>query len=82
MLVTLLVLSLFHIFIHSTIIESFITFLGVFIFTLYLLYDLNLLYNREYDEFDPIIVAINIYLDIVNMFLYILQCLSGNASDN
>ena len=82
MLATLLVLSLFQIFIHSTIMESFITFLGVFVFTLYLLYDLNLLYNREYDEFDPIMVAIDIYLDIINMFLYILQCISGSSSDN
>ena len=82
MLATLLVLSLFQLFIHSSIMESFITFFGVFVFTLYLLYDLNLLYNREYDEFDPIMIAIDIYLDIINMFLYILQCLSGTSSDN
>ena len=52
----------------------FIAIIGSGLFSVYLLYDLNKLYNRV-DEFemDPLIVAIDIYLDIINMFLYMLE---------
>ena len=44
----------------------FIAIIGCGVFSVYLLYDLNKLYYRV-DEFerDPLIVAIDIYLDII-----------------
>lgn len=76
MLCGLLIISLLQTFIHSTILGLFIAITGVGLFSLYLLYDLNRLYNNpnEYEE-DPILIAISIYLDIINLFIYILECI-------
>jgi FtsH-binding integral membrane protein len=76
----ILVLTILQYFIHSTIMAMFISIFGILIFSTYLLYDLNRLYNRDDYEDDPILAAINIYLDIINLFLYILQFLqlTGN----
>ncbi len=70
----LIVLSIIQIFVQSSIMALFIGIVGSGLFSVYLLYDLNKLYNRV-DEFerDPLIVAIDIYLDIINMFLYMLE---------
>ena len=56
----------------------------VVLFTLYLLYDLNQLYNGNSEQFydNPILVAVTIYLDIMNIFLYMLQILGICESDN
>ena len=77
----IIVLSILQYFIHSTIMAYFISMAGIIIFSLYLLYDLNRLYNEDDFEDDPIIAAINIYLDIINLFLYILQFL-GLINEN
>ncbi|CAM9321994.1 unnamed protein product [Ectocarpus sp. 12 AP-2014] len=48
---------------------------GAIIFSLYILYDTSLLMNHlGYDEY--IIASISLYLDILNLFLYILRLLS------
>ncbi|CAM9897578.1 unnamed protein product [Pylaiella littoralis] len=50
---------------------------GAIIFSLYILYDTSLLMNHlGYDEY--IIASIRLYLDILNLFLYILRLLSRN----
>ena len=73
-LMGIIVISIFQIFIQSTILAICLAIIGTILFTLYLLYDLNRLYNRtEEFETDPLVAAISIYLDIINMFLYILQ---------
>jgi protein lifeguard len=49
---------------------------GAMLFTLFILYDTSLLMHRlSPDEY--IFAAINLYLDILNLFLYILQILSN-----
>tara|TARA_B100000035_G_scaffold265551_1_gene237950 strand:+ start:984 stop:1829 length:846 start_codon:yes stop_codon:yes gene_type:complete len=56
--------------------------IGIVIFTLYLIYDFNRLEkamargDRSWGT--AIDIAVNIYLDIVNLFLYILEALSEN----
>ena len=50
--------------------------LGVVIYGFYLIYDVQLLMNNKrfkYSEDDYIIAAINIYLDILLIFLKILE---------
>ena len=55
---------------------------GIVIFTLYLIYDFNRLEKAmaQGDESwgTAVDLAVNIYLDIVNLFLYILEALSEN----
>ena len=55
--------------------------LGVFIYGFYLIYDTQLIMGRfgnEYAIDDYIIAALNIYIDIIQMFLYILSLLNRN----
>jgi len=55
---------------------------GVLLYSIYLIYDTQLIIGKfekiEYDIDDYIIAAINIYLDVLNIFLYLLQILGGN----
>ena len=78
----LVVLSIMQIFIQSSIMALFIAIIGCGVFSVYLLYDLNKLYYSV-DEFerDPLIVAIDIYLDIINLFIYILELLRDCRDD-
>ena len=75
-LIALLITGIFQMFVMSKLLNTIVGFLGTLIFSGYLLYDVNQLYIDEdkYND-DPIICAINIYLDIINIFLYILECL-------
>lgn len=56
--------------------------IGIVIFTLYLIYDFNRLEKamaRGDESWGTAVdIAVNIYLDIVNLFLYILEALSEN----
>jgi len=49
---------------------------GVILFALWIVYDTHMLSEKlSYDE--HILGAINLYLDFINFFLFILQCISG-----
>jgi FtsH-binding integral membrane protein len=57
---------------------------GVFVYSLYLLYDTQLIFGKvgvEYSVDDYIIAALNIYLDIIQIFIYLLE-IFGRLSDN
>jgi FtsH-binding integral membrane protein len=48
----------------------------VIIYSLYLVYDTQLMigkFDNEYSVDDYVFAAINIYLDIINLFIYILR---------
>lgn len=81
-LLMVITISVLNIFIRSTFVENCITVLSVILFTVILVYDLNRLYNgaEEAEYADPLIAAINIYLDIINLFLNLLR-LYGNNND-
>jgi len=52
---------------------------GAIIFSLYIIFDTYMLINKfGYDDY--ILAAINLYLDIINLFLYILSLLSSSSS--
>ena len=53
----------------------------VVIYSIYLLYDTQLImgkFGNEYSIDDYIFAALNLYLDIINLFLYILQILGAS----
>jgi len=55
--------------------------IGVILFSIYLIFDTQLILGRfgnEYSIDDYIIAALNIYLDIIQLFLYILSLLRRN----
>lgn len=82
LVIALIMTGIFQLFIMSTILNTIIGFLGTIVFSGYLLYDVNQLYSNE-DKYtdDPIISAINIYLDIINIFIYIIQCMECGNQD-
>ena len=53
---------------------------GILLFCGYLLFDVSNLVH-DYTPDDYILVAVNIYLDILNIFLYILACLSAGSNN-
>lgn len=56
-----------------------IDFLGIMVFGMYILYDFDSISNRtDYKPEDWAIVTLELYLDIVNLFLQILKFLSDN----
>jgi FtsH-binding integral membrane protein len=81
-LIITITISILNTFIQSTFIENCIAVVSVIVFSLLLIYDLNRLYNgaEEAEYADPLMAAINIYLDIINLFLNLLR-LFGNNSD-
>ena len=60
----------------------FISAFGVILFSIYLIYDTQMIVggkNRKYkiDEDSYILAAVVLYLDIINLFIYILQMMGG-----
>lgn len=67
-----------QIFIHSTGFELIISFGGAFVFCLFILYDTQLMMQHLSAE-EYILATINLYLDIVNLFIYILRILQATS---
>lgn len=84
-LMIVITLGIINIFVKSSMLQLCIAAVSVVIFTALLLFDLNRLYNGreldDYEEPDPLLSAINIYLDIINLFLNLLQLFGGNSTD-
>jgi len=54
---------------------------GIAVFGLYLIYDTQLIlrnFNLKYSIDDYIIAALNLYIDIIEIFIYILKCIKNN----
>ena len=84
-LMIIIIMSVINIFVKTTFLKLIIAIASVIVFTALLLYDLNRLYSGAEQEdiilSDPLIAAINIYLDIINIFLSLLQILNGGNSN-
>ena len=57
--------------------------LGALIFSIYLIYDTQLVIGKgtfSYSLDDAYLAAIQLYLDVINLFLFILQILGGGGN--
>ena len=58
---------------------------GALIFSLYIIYDTQLMMGGKHEyALDPeeyVFASLNIYLDVINLFLYILMIVGGSRSD-
>ena len=58
---------------------------GALIFSLYIIYDTQLMMGGKHKySLDPeeyIFAALNIYLDVINLFMYILMIVGGSSDD-
>ena len=80
-LIALVICELFNKFLFKTKRSRLLkTYAGIVIFTLYLIFDFSILEERIADGDESwgtaVQIAVNIYLDIINLFLYILQALA------
>lgn len=80
-LLILVLASIVGLFVHATILQTAICAGGVFIFSGYVLYDIQLMKSGYLSEEDVPMMVLSLFLDWINLFLYILQ-LIGIASDN
>lgn len=84
-LISLVIMSLINMFIGAPMLYWAVTILGVVIFSALIAYDVNKIRNMAYEIADGdneiigklgIIGALNLYLDFINLFLYILRIFS------
>lgn len=74
-LIGVIVLSIINIFIGSSIFSLFISIITVVLFSFYIVMDTQ---EVLYTDVDPLMAACNIYLDILNLFISLLNILSYN----
>ena len=76
-LLILMFMGIIQFFLNDSVYNFVYSGLGAFIFSLYLIYDVQLIssgnHKNELSPDDYIYGALSIYLDIINLFLYILQ---------
>eukprot|EP00057_Strongylocentrotus_purpuratus_P020297 XP_011674771.1 PREDICTED: protein lifeguard 4 [Strongylocentrotus purpuratus] len=76
-LMILIVGGLLQIFIpHSDMLELVIAIGGAIVFSLFLIYDIHMIMHKLSPE-EYIMASINLYLDLINLFLYILRILNS-----
>lgn len=80
-LIALLLASIVGIFVQATILQTAICAGGIFIFSGYVLYDIQVMQSGYVTEDDVPMMVLSLFLDWINLFLYILQ-LFGLLSDN
>lgn len=80
-LFSLIILGIINIFVRSSWLQMAYSYAGVVVFTGYLLYDFDLLKKMVNSDSwsDAVIITVNIYLDIVNLFLDLLYILSESS---
>ena len=81
-LIGLIVMGILNIFIQNSVLEIVIASFGAIIFSCYIVYDTQLIVGGahtkyQYDIDDYVFAAITLYLDIVNLFLYLLSLIGG-----
>ena len=54
---------------------------GAVLFSLWILYDTSAVTRQYYQANDVVGAVLNLYLDILNLFLFLLQILSGRSKD-
>ena len=77
-LVVLLIASLINVFVASAAASMWIAAIGVMIFAGLLVFDTwRIVRSGQYGQDDYVLAAVNIYLDLMNMFLFIVSLLGG-----
>lgn len=81
-LVVLFIASLINLFVQSAAAGIWIAAIGVMVFAGLLVFDTwRLLRSGQYGQDDYVTAAVSIYLDLLNMFLFILSLLTGRSRE-
>jgi len=79
-LMVLIIFGIVTIFWRNPIVQLIYACLGALLFSIYLIYDTQLVVGKgtfSYSLDDAYLAAIQLYLDVINLFLFILQILGG-----
>jgi len=77
-LIVLLVASLLNFFFQSVAVGLFLSAIGVFVFSGLLVFDTwRIVRSGTYGQDDYVFAAVTIYLDLLNLFMFILSLLGG-----
>mmetsp|Transcript_11446 Transcript_11446/g.24601 ORF Transcript_11446/g.24601 Transcript_11446/m.24601 type:complete len:247 (-) Transcript_11446:327-1067(-) len=85
LLITLLAASIIQMFLHVQWLHLAICTGGAALFSVYLIFDLQLIMGNSEVSIGPdeyVLAALNLYLDILNIFLYILQLVNELSKNN
>lgn len=75
-LIVIVIASLINLFLGNPLLQVIISAVGAIVFSLYIAYDTQNIIRGRYDS--PIMAAISLYLDVLNLFISLLQLLSIN----
>jgi protein lifeguard len=78
----LIITGILNIFIQNSVLQLICSGIGAILFSCYIVYDTQLIVGGKhrkysYDEKDYVFAAITLYLDIINLFLYMLDLVGG-----
>jgi len=77
-LIVLLVASVLNFFFQSVVVGLFLSAIGVFVFSGLLVFDTwRIIRSGAYGQDDYVFAAVTIYLDLLNLFMFILSLLGG-----
>ena len=79
-------IGIVNIFFHNTIIQNIISGGGALIFACFIVFDMQMILGQKHIKYkysidDYILAAMSLYLDVINMFLYIIEFLTLTSSD-
>tara|TARA_Y100000589_G_scaffold329762_2_gene377346 strand:- start:1725 stop:2300 length:576 start_codon:yes stop_codon:yes gene_type:complete len=79
-LVAIIIVNILNIWIQNTVLHTIMSCFGAILFSFYIIYDTQLIIGGkhkkyQYDIDDYVFATITLYLDIINLFLYILKLL-------
>lgn len=81
-LLILILASIVGLFVQATILQTAICAGGIFVFSGYVLYDIQVMKSGYLTEDDVPMMVLNLFLDWINLFLYILRLIGLFAADN
>jgi modulator of FtsH protease len=70
--------SILGLFLHSAVLQLAVASVGVLLFCGYILYDTSRLLRARADEQDAVGAALRLFLDVMNLFLFLLRILSSS----
>lgn len=75
-LIALILISVVGLFIRSEVYQLAIAWLGILIFSGYMLHDISAIKNRPFTEEQVPAIAFNLFLNFINIFLFVLRIVS------
>ena len=84
--ISLIFISIVNLFFHNSIIQIIISGSGALIFACFIVLDMQMIIGRKHIRYrysidDYIFAAMSLYLDVINMFIYVMECLTLTTSD-